>query len=501
MSARQVFLAGMLLIAALLPLPGNAQELIVNGSFETGDLTGWTTANVGDAIFEVRTGGQAGTWSGNAENPLAGGGTFVAYGNTDAGSRAVLYQDVTIPANAASALLSFDLGFQDTGGGLTDLALVDVVDLAGNPLLEVYTGGTIYTQYYFRNQAIGGNDDPMAARAAVNLIAAGISPGSTVRIRAFMHQSDFDVRFTIDRVSLVTTETTPPTPAGGPTDMLGLCDPEIYEPLPLNGQETQAVLDGSDLTLIRLLPAPELSGEEFPGLIIRLTDPQGNEVDYFSGLGGQTGLTAGLDLTTALINCQSVRSISLSLVLSGEFLATLAPGRYTITYYLIDSSGNRSNLRWEYIDIPGTASEAVPGRIGSAQDPTSLSFGLSVNQLSLDDYLFHPADDGLCRVTVGGAVYGDFAIANGRVEPVIPFGQTSIMTLFWPGAAETVTLRMEFENGFLMVYDENRNDAPVDIYLPLGSQAYALEFYRNRIYICASGDPGGAVLGRLYEPR
>ena len=133
--------------------------MVVNGSFETGDLTGWTRVNVGPAIWEVRTGGQAGTHSGNSSTPLPGGGTFVAFGNTGAGALAALYQDVTIPATATHAFLSADVGFQAPGGGLTDLVVIDVLDLLGLPNDFNYAGGTIYTS------TIYGPDSPGPIRS------------------------------------------------------------------------------------------------------------------------------------------------------------------------------------------------------------------------------------------------------------------------------------------------------------------------------------------------
>lgn len=107
------------LLFAIFAFPANgvsAAELIVNGSFETGNFTGWTTVNASNSFIN---------W--NVSGPGAGGGfipvpvvtspvhgTRVAWQGIacNAGSSYILYQDVAIPA-ATTAQLRWRDRFQD----------------------------------------------------------------------------------------------------------------------------------------------------------------------------------------------------------------------------------------------------------------------------------------------------------------------------------------------------------------------------------------------------
>lgn len=88
---------------------------IVNGGFETGDLSGWMTfeANtVGDGIFRAAQGGSVLPLSGATAPPASDGDTLAISDMAAAGLR-VLYQDITIPKNAT---LSFDLWWNNAAG-------------------------------------------------------------------------------------------------------------------------------------------------------------------------------------------------------------------------------------------------------------------------------------------------------------------------------------------------------------------------------------------------
>lgn len=102
-------------IAAAFLLAPAAMAGIVNGGFETGDLSGWTTfeANtVGDGIFRAAQGGSLLPLSGATAPPASEGSTLAISDMAAAGLR-VLYQDITIPENAT---LSFDLWWNNAAG-------------------------------------------------------------------------------------------------------------------------------------------------------------------------------------------------------------------------------------------------------------------------------------------------------------------------------------------------------------------------------------------------
>jgi hypothetical protein len=102
-------------IAAAFLLAPAAMAGIVNGGFETGDLSGWTTfeANtVGEGIFRAAQGGSILPLSG-ATAPTASAGDTLAISDMAAAGLRVLYQDITIPAGAT---LSFDLWWNNAAG-------------------------------------------------------------------------------------------------------------------------------------------------------------------------------------------------------------------------------------------------------------------------------------------------------------------------------------------------------------------------------------------------
>ena len=235
-----------------------------------------------------------------------------------------------------------------------------------------------------------------------------------------------------------------------------------------------------------------------PGLIIRLTSPSGEEVEYFIGLGESGTLPNGVEYFSELLICLEVRSLNLILNWPAEVLAGMEPGLWTITYTTIDSNGLISNIRWEYLDVGISPTWAKAGV--STRNTGELAFALAVNQFSLDDYELHPVSNGTCQVIQEGAVLDTFRIENGQLNAVVPYGQTSRLYFNWPETNENISLRAEFEDGFVKVLDENRNDKEVEVFQVPGTDRYAFEYYRNRIYICNQGDEGGPLLGQLYGP-
>ncbi len=108
---RAIIALSAITLLAPVAMPGT----ITNGSFETGDLTGWTTfeANtVGDGVFRAAPGGSVLPLSGETA-PLASHGDTLAISDMAAAGLRVLYQDITIPDNAT---LSFDLWWNNVAG-------------------------------------------------------------------------------------------------------------------------------------------------------------------------------------------------------------------------------------------------------------------------------------------------------------------------------------------------------------------------------------------------
>jgi len=103
--AKQTF--GFLLLAALLLSirPANAAELVTNGSFETGNFTGWVTTNATNPflIWSVSTAGAGGGFIPVPVVTSPQHGTRDAWQGiaSNAGSSFILYQQVTLPAGTA----------------------------------------------------------------------------------------------------------------------------------------------------------------------------------------------------------------------------------------------------------------------------------------------------------------------------------------------------------------------------------------------------------------
>jgi hypothetical protein len=80
-------------------------EILANGGFETGDLSGWVQDNSGDGSFVINDGLFDPAGPENPSPPLEG--KFSITTQQGAPGRLVLFQDVTLPAGALSAVLSW----------------------------------------------------------------------------------------------------------------------------------------------------------------------------------------------------------------------------------------------------------------------------------------------------------------------------------------------------------------------------------------------------------
>ena len=81
-------------------------EVVANGDFETGDLSGWVESNSGNGSFVINDGTFDPDGPGVALAAL--GGKFDALSQQAGPGRHVIYQDLTIASGAATAVLSWD---------------------------------------------------------------------------------------------------------------------------------------------------------------------------------------------------------------------------------------------------------------------------------------------------------------------------------------------------------------------------------------------------------
>ncbi len=91
---------GLLLAFLLFPAAAAAQELVTNGDFETGDLSGWTVVNQGPIDTLIYQAGQTGSLSGWPLPPP--NGTYGVFADMGDPSFTFIYQDITLPATGAA---------------------------------------------------------------------------------------------------------------------------------------------------------------------------------------------------------------------------------------------------------------------------------------------------------------------------------------------------------------------------------------------------------------
>ncbi len=157
---------------------GNPTEKIVNGGFESG-ATSWTG-----------TTGVIGNWSGSTYNQPAYEGVNAAFlGGNGKTATETLYQTVTIPTTATSAVLSFYLHIdtQESGSTVYDKLAVQVRNSAGTVLktLATYSNANAASGYQVRSFDLSAYK------------------GQTIRVHFNMTEdSALATNFLVDKVSL-----------------------------------------------------------------------------------------------------------------------------------------------------------------------------------------------------------------------------------------------------------------------------------------------------------
>jgi hypothetical protein len=211
-------------------MEARAGELIVNGGFETGNLSGWTELD--------QTGG-SGSWFVNSSttSPLSGfltpgpasGSLYALTDQTGPGSH-VLIQAFTVAAGS-TVTLSFDMfsnnqsGIKAAVGGASDLdytispnqhARVDILTAGASPF---DTAGGVVTNLY--------NDSSLLPNGGTNPyvhysfdISAAVGGGGTFQLRFAEVDNQLYLQQGVDNVSIIASGGTVPEPAG--ITLLGL---------------------------------------------------------------------------------------------------------------------------------------------------------------------------------------------------------------------------------------------------------------------------------------
>ncbi len=214
-----VVLAAALLVAFAVS-PAVAQELLTNGDFETGDLTGWTVMDSGIGTFGISAPGALSPISGFPTSPNAGGGTSYAVSDQNGPGTHALIQTFTVPGPAALVVLRFEMFVNDQSGlgplvnpaGLDDTAFpnqharVDILTAAATPF---DTGPSVLANFYM---GVDPGPTPNPYIPYVFDITAAVGAGGTYQLRFAEVDNQLFLQQGVDNVSI---EFTPAAPTMG----------------------------------------------------------------------------------------------------------------------------------------------------------------------------------------------------------------------------------------------------------------------------------------------
>jgi PEP-CTERM motif len=200
-------------------IEAQAGQLITNGGFETGDLTGWT---------ETDQSGSFGSWyvSSSTSSPVSGyqtpgpaSGSFYALTDQGGGGSHALTQSFTVAAGS-TVILSFDMfsnnqsGVQAAPGGTSDLdytvspnqhARVDILTANASPF---DTGsGVVANLYNGSSLTSDGATNPWVAYSFN--ISSDVAAGGTFQLRFAEVDNQFFFQQGVDNVSIMATSGVP----------------------------------------------------------------------------------------------------------------------------------------------------------------------------------------------------------------------------------------------------------------------------------------------------
>lgn len=198
-------------------------ELVQNGGFETGDLTGWTAdINASGVASYAVYNGPPSHIAGDPNILSAPEGSFAAYADQDSPSSLILYQDVPIPANAGTVNFSAIIFLHNRAGDYfnpvpdslehTDVPnqqfRVDIMD-PGAPIRDIGAGVLLPVFATTPGDAL----DSGYLNLTANLSAFA---GQTVRLRFALADTEFFFHAGVDAVSVDAQSTATGVPAAGP---------------------------------------------------------------------------------------------------------------------------------------------------------------------------------------------------------------------------------------------------------------------------------------------
>jgi len=399
-------------------------ELLENGSFETGDFSGWTATTLGDSQLTPWTVGPGG--GGFFFNSSPADGTYSAFNGFDGvvGVRYQLYQEATIPRFVSPVLTTnhrivysgngfgtqprtLSISVRDTNGELLQTlysetiphALAPPTDLGWNRQtfdLSGYEGRTVRIQF---TQTI-----PETYTGPALFEVDGVSLAHN-----FAGADAYEITLAAGEAVTVTTQTPLDDPAFEPLNTL---DPELSI-LDADGQplaaDANSAADGKNAKLRFVAPAAgtyivRVDSQSGAGAYVvqvrRGTDVAARHVFYnHSAFDGQDPLANSADDAAIATNKQ-----------------VLLPGQ-TATF--ANHTSHASGISGVMIDVAGLPDDVSPGagdflfRVGNSHDPSTWSSGPAPAEVALRRGAGVGGSD---RVTL---TWPDFAIRNQWLEVTV----------------------------------------------------------------------------------
>jgi YVTN family beta-propeller protein len=303
-----------------------------------------------------------------------------------------------------------------------------------------------------------------------------------------------------------------PIPPGGPPNQIGGGGPGIGSPLP-PGHDWHPGDDDTPHQLTMALAYTRQKPEEgarlekmeidIPGLMVQRTDPSGAKEECWLPLGESRTMFNGVESFTRMRWNYDIRVIDLNSVWPKEVIRRMTKGRHRLTYYLQTADGRESNRRFEHLNCgceTATISSARAGRgVVVDRKARELLLRLQVSCFNEQTGFVERIEEGLCEVETEEGGRDAFPIIKGMLTAAIPFGRDCLVRFFSKVFNGAKTVRIEFRDGFMYAYDHDHRDAEVEIYQCLDNESYAIEYFRDMVYICNQGeDPDGPILGRMF---
>ena len=240
------------------------------------------------------------------------------------------------------------------------------------------------------------------------------------------------------------------------------------------------------------------------GTEVRFYNADGSFDNYFIPLGESLLFNDGaLRLSAGETPDLDTGNIGVQMRLFPAFWQNLPVDGQTRLQWRVGQEGAWSPSHWEYITLNGDNraqdSQTPLGATDYAQTE-ELTFKLMVSYFA-DGNLTHAAD-AACQVYVDDVEDESVTMSGGFLT--LPVRTTATTRLVLSSSLfSTISLRFQFQDGVLSVYEEAGESASEESTVPHFQDPdgnYALRYYRNQVFICNQGDPNGPIIGFLHEP-